>query len=69
MTYWSVEEMNLISLIDLPKESRMAAIIKLTRRMDELDEAVTKVAKSTINKLARISDEEYMQTSFIATIA
>ena len=39
MTYWSVEEMNLIALIDSPKESRMAAIVKLTRRMDELDEA------------------------------
>ena len=69
MTYWSVEEMNLIALIDTPKESRMAAIVKLTRRMDELEEGVAKVAKAVIDKQARISDEEYMQTSFIATIA
>ena len=69
MTYRSVEEMNLIALIDTPKESRMAAIVKLTRRMDELEEGVAKVAKAVIDKLARISDEEYMQTSFIATIA
>lgn len=59
---FTVEEQQLIALFG-HKDNRLA-LMRVITKADNLDEETKKVAKSVLDRLAGMTDEEYNDTSF-----
>lgn len=62
LLYFTAEEQQLISLF-MPEDNRVS-LMKTITKAGSMDTDVQTVAESVLDKLARMTDEEYLDTSF-----
>lgn len=62
---FSIEEIQLIAIY-MPKDNRLQVIKSIVADNRNMDDEVRTVAEKTVDKLAKMSDEEFAKCSFVA---
>ena len=64
---FTVEETELAALY-MPKENRLQLIKAIVADKSNMDDSIRSVAENTVNKLAKMSDTEFLAISFMPAL-